>query len=577
MVLTSLTLRSALVILLLVFTVVEQASPQTEPSIEILEPSAWATTAVRGLTVVGRESVKVRGIASHPQGVRAVLLNGRRAALRPTAPNRWEFNGFVSPGEGDQEVLIRVEPNLGEALTRSYPLTVDTEGLGLGLRARERRGFAGERWAVVIGISNYQDPSIPDLAYADDDARAFYEFLRSPVAGLDGFKEENIRLLINEDATYQGIREALFTFLKAPTDDDVVVVYFAGHGAPDLDRPDNHYLLAHDSRAGDVSSTGFPMDDVQDAISQTYHKHLVFITDACHSAGVGTLSASRSLESNPINQVFLERLESSRAGYVIFTASQINQRSQEDDRWGGGHGVFTHFLLDGLNGAADEDDDQIVTLGEITEYARDRVRRETRNAQIPTISQTAFDAYLPLAVVPARVAEPEVPIEEEEVGPRPPDAGKQPPAEIEGLGTAARMRFNPAAEAVKSLVIPGLGQMSTGRHGPGVGLLASFAGALGIGLFVTSTEVQCLSPSPNDCPAEDIYSKTVERPYLDVSVGAALAISIFAAWDARRGAVRANEKSLSSSDVGSNTLQLRPRVNRSRDGRLSVEWMRVRF
>ena len=69
------------------------------------------------------------------------------------------------------------------------------------------------------------------------------------------FKEENILLLINEEATYAAIRNALFTFLKSPTDDDVVVVYFAGHGTPDRDRLQNHYLLTHDYRAEEVKVT----------------------------------------------------------------------------------------------------------------------------------------------------------------------------------------------------------------------------------------------------------------------------------------------------------------------------------
>jgi hypothetical protein len=92
-------------------------------------------------------------------------------------------------------------------------------------------------------------------------------------------------------------------------------------------------------------------------------------------------------------------VQGSTGGSVIFTASQANQFSEEDRKWGGGHGVFTYHLIDGLYGAADEDGDRIVTLGEMMEYTRDRVRRDTRNAQIPSISQTAFDDTWPMSMV----------------------------------------------------------------------------------------------------------------------------------------------------------------------------------
>jgi hypothetical protein len=52
-----------------------------------------------------------------------------------------------------------------------------------------------------------------------------------------------------------------------------------------------------------------------------------------------------------------------------------------------------------LKGDADEDGDRVVTLGELMEYTRDRVRRETRNAQVPAISSTSYDRFWPMAAV----------------------------------------------------------------------------------------------------------------------------------------------------------------------------------
>ena len=66
--------------------------------------------------------------------------------------------------------------------------------------------------------------------------------------------------------------------------------------------------------------------------------------------------------------------------------SDTDQFSQEDKKWGGGHGVFTYFLVKGLGGEADYNSDGRVTLGEIIPYLSESVRRETHSAQSPTVA-----------------------------------------------------------------------------------------------------------------------------------------------------------------------------------------------
>jgi uncharacterized caspase-like protein len=396
--------------------VVRCATPQGVEGIEILEPASWGAVGTRSIEIVPRSSLRVVGLASHASGIGKVLLDGVPASLTPQPDGRVRFSGFVKVDEQTTSVEIVAVPMVGPPLTRSFgiaPVARPPAGPAPERAWGSGSGFGGERWAVVVGVGAYDDERIPALRYADDDAQAFRDFLVSENAGLGGFEPDHVRLLINEEATVRNIRSALLTWLRGATDDDLVVIYFAGHGAPDPARLDDHYLLAWDTDLDDLPATALLMEDVSDAIRRVYHKHLVLLADACHSAGVGGQTATRSLSINAVNSAFLDRVRSTTGGQVTFTASQVNQLSQEDARWGGGHGVFTHFLLEGLKGRADEDGDRVVTLGETMEFVRDAVRRETRNAQIPTISQTSFDWYLPLAIAredvqaeaPGRVAE----------------------------------------------------------------------------------------------------------------------------------------------------------------------------
>ena len=74
--------------------------------------------------------------------------------------------------------------------------------------------------------------------------------------------------------------------------------------------------------------------------------------------------------------------------WMIFTSCEAGEYSRETDKLGGGHGVFTWYLLQGLKGQADTpkgggDGDGHVTLGEVIEYTRDQVKRYTGNRQHP--------------------------------------------------------------------------------------------------------------------------------------------------------------------------------------------------
>lgn len=423
--------------------------------VSILEPSEWRGEGSRGIAVRQRRSIRVSGLAFHPTGVTEVLINGVPATTSPVRDGQVRFLGYVHAEDGMREVEVAVYSG-GPPMVRQFGIQV--------VEARQTYedpdnawdeaggGYLGERFAVVVGISDYQDANIRGLRYADADALAFYEFLLSDQAGLGGFDHENVRLLVNDEATLRNIRTALYTFLMAATERDVVMLYFAGHGAPDPFRPTDHYLLAYDTDVSSLGGTALPMADVSEAVRRIRARDVIVITDACHSAAVGGQVAMRSEEPNSINRAFLNQMESTTGGYVTITASEVTQYSQEDERWGGGHGVFTHYVLDGLRGSADLDDDRIVTLGEMFEYTRDRVQRETRNAQVPTVSQTPWDRSWPMSIVVDERTRPVAP-EPEEAAPRPRPAPQRP---------AAPSRPPPAAEEEETQVAGTLPYPGTG-------------------------------------------------------------------------------------------------------------------
>jgi len=258
-------------------------------------------------------------------------------------------------------------------------------------------------WAVVVGVSDYRHDTafLPDLGYAAADAQAFADMLRSGSAGR--FPEDHVRALIDRDATSRNVRRALSDFLAPRAGpNDLVIIYFAGHGAADPRCPGRYYLLTRDTDANNMFATAVAMGELREILTEDVAaKRVVLISDCCHSGAVGW---SRSAGVNASNE-YLRRLSDTKAGLCILTASRAGELSQETPEFK--HGVFTYYLLQGIRERlADANQDGFVTVSEAQDFVLDRVRKQTKGAQHPSLYGDG-DFDLPLGapgVSPAQAA-----------------------------------------------------------------------------------------------------------------------------------------------------------------------------
>ena len=255
----------------------------------------------------------------------------------------------------------------------------------------------GKYYALIVGISKYQDPKISNIQYASKDAQSIYNWIVSPIGG--NYLQSNVKLLIDEDATKENLMESLRIWLKSSNEEDFVLLYFACHGTSDtIGSYNNLYLLPYNANYHKISTTGFPMWEIEIAIKRFIKsKKIVIIADTCHSAGIGedfefNVRANRGVYINPIINK-LQKISEIRDSICIICATDKDQLSRESDKWGGGHGVFTYYLLKGLKGQADFDHNSIVGLSELITFTSEKVRMETNNKQCPVISGK-FDPIL---------------------------------------------------------------------------------------------------------------------------------------------------------------------------------------
>ncbi len=270
-----------------------------------------------------------------------------------------------------------------------------------------------DRWAVVIGIGQYESPGIPRLRYTVPDAQAIHDTLVGPA----GFKKEHVLLLTDKTErkpTVRNIRWALGTFLsRSAKKSDTVLIFFAGHGAPEVDPRGVErdglakYLIPSDADPEDLYSTALPMDELQTIFARIESDRVVAFLDACYSGAAGGRTfAAKKTRAGSVDDLFLERLTRSK-GRAIVTASRTNEVSLELPDLG--HGIFTYYLVEGLKGAADANRDGIVSLQELYEYVEQQVTQKSRAAggnQHP-VMKGELEGSLPLVTVGKTPAAPE--------------------------------------------------------------------------------------------------------------------------------------------------------------------------
>ena len=288
----------------------------------------------------------------------------------------------VTAGVYSRRLDIRRKIHLQKGENRIKVHVVDNEGLfsekNLTVYHVERRHNV---WAVLIGINDY--PHIRPLKYAVNDARAFYDLL------VDYYRipQQNVFLLINQDANLRQMRSVLGTQLKnKASKNDLVIIYFAGHGATERDMmsPDGDglekYLLPFDTEPNDLYSSALPMREITHIFHRIRSERLIFIADACYSGASGGRTVSVSGLRANISDTFLERISRGK-GKIIMTASSANEVSAEDDELG--HGIFTYYLIEGLKGKADIDSDGLITVDEAYSYVTEKVTAATGQEQHP--------------------------------------------------------------------------------------------------------------------------------------------------------------------------------------------------
>jgi hypothetical protein len=221
--------------------------------------------------------------------------------------------------------------------------------------------------AVIIGISNYKN--FPKADFAKDDAQVFYDYAIRAL----GVRPGNIKLLMDEQADAEEIYTAFKSWLparvKSTTD---IYVFYSGHGLPTQDGSGLYWLPQRANRDL-ISKTGILLSEINSDIQASKPKSVTIFMDACYSGqarGGETLVASArpiALKSQPTTFP---------SNFTVISASQADQISSSSPDLQ--HGIFSYYLMRGMEGEADLNKDGKITLSETQSYLSDNVGRHAR-------------------------------------------------------------------------------------------------------------------------------------------------------------------------------------------------------
>lgn len=249
-------------------------------------------------------------------------------------------------------------------------------------------------YSLIIGIANY--PKVRKLPQTVlKDAQDVHSLLVSSTHC--GYLTENVRLLSDDQATANGIRDGLHWLGGSAGSGDTVLIFFSGHGGRVESGPQaGNYLIPYDCEPANLSETAISGEELTDLLRDIQAQRLLVLFDSCYSGGTGEtkgLSPEQTDFKSGLAEGYYERLAQG-TGRVIMASSRFDEVSLVLN--GMDNSLFTHYLLEALRGDARTRGDGLIRVFDVFDYVSEEV--PARGLQHPIFKATDLENNFPIAM-----------------------------------------------------------------------------------------------------------------------------------------------------------------------------------
>ncbi|MBQ84785.1 MAG: hypothetical protein CMQ16_00030 [Gammaproteobacteria bacterium] len=365
-----------------------QSDPEKGPPVDTQSPSNQSsdvsqTTApsisIAGISVNGPQGV-VEGYVSDEVGIAELQINGRTVVVN--SDGRFSAKTFVPIGGAVATITAFNAAGMSSSMAVMLERADETQTAFSfeELNPLKREVVPNEAAvAIIVGVGTYANTDA-DAIYADTDAQVFQDYAVEKL----GVPANRIKTLVNDAADERGVLLAVIRWLTRAVEQGQsdVYVFFAGHGLAS-DDGEKMYLLPYDGAPELLDRTAILRDELFMDIAAANPRSVTVFLDTCYSGttrGPEMLVASRPIAIRAKESAIPE-------GFTVMTAAAGDQTAKPLEE--AKHGMFSYFLMKGMEGDADANQDNQITAGELHAFVKQNVEQQSSGSQTPELQGDA--------------------------------------------------------------------------------------------------------------------------------------------------------------------------------------------
>ena len=245
--------------------------------------------------IVNTSTIEVKGLITDRTGIEYFKINGQSISISADG----DFSQKINLNEGSQTIVVEAMDKTNHYVKSEFKIVYEPPVIlqeNEIITAKKELNVIGEYYALIIGVSDYDDPNINDLDKPIVDAQELYRALLANYT----FESKNCELLKNP--TREEIMDALDKFSGIIKPNDNFLIFYAGHGHWD-DESKIGYWLPSDAKEHS-KSRWFRNGTLRDYLKEVNSKHTLLITDACFGGGIFKTRSAFSDAPTAINMLY---------------------------------------------------------------------------------------------------------------------------------------------------------------------------------------------------------------------------------------------------------------------------------